>query len=276
MAWVARHAGVPYIVHLHGTFRLPEGADFVSRQYRNLYRRIFEGAAWILALGEPSYHAICALGAFGGKTTGLMPNFVDFHVVPHRGGRAARRDDGWMKVVFTGTLVASKGIYTLAAVAERVVGMSFQLVGGGPQDARNAFVRHLEERGLTERVEVLEAQPIDRVLTLLAEADAFFFPSMREGLPFSVLEAMAVGLPVVASSVGGIPEMIDVPAGGVLLQPEDIDGFAQALEGLRLQPTLRQEMGRHNRTKAERHYDYDVVVKRLCGVYDQVLRSEAE
>ena len=170
-----------------------------------------------------------------------------------------------------GTLVASKGIYTLAAVVERVPDVVFQLVGDGPADSRDGFIRHLEGRGLADRVELLEARPNDRVLALLAEADVFFFPSMREGLPFSILEAMAVGLPVVASNVGAIAEIVDVPAGGILLQPEDVDGFARALNRLRLQPTLRREMGEHNRAKTQQHYDYDVVVKQLCCVYDEVL-----
>ena len=270
MTWVARRARVPYIVHLHGTFRVPAGGDLVSRQYRMVYRRIFDSAAWILALGRPSYRSICALGRYGDKTTGLMPNFVDFRVVPQR-SRADEGTDGRIKVVYSGTLVASKGIYTLAAVAERVPDVVFQLVGDGPADSRDKFVRHLEGRGLADRVELLEARPNDRVLALLAEADVFFFPSMREGLPFSVLEAMAVGLPVVASNVGAIAEIVDVPAGGVLLQPEDVDGFARALNRLRLQPTLRRQMGEHNRAKAEQHYDYDVVVKQLCRVYDEVL-----
>ena len=94
-----------------------------------------------------------------------------------------------------------------------------------------------------------------------------FFPSTREGFPFSVLEAMAVGLPIVASSIGALPEMIDVPKGGFLLQPDDVAGFAKALDRLRSDPKLRDDMGRHNRAQAERVYDYDVVVKRLCGVY---------
>ena len=87
LAWLARRARVPYIVHLHGTFHVPAGTDYVARQYRRLYRRLFEGAAWIMALGRPSYDAICTLGAFGPKTTGLMPNFVDFDHVRQHGER---------------------------------------------------------------------------------------------------------------------------------------------------------------------------------------------
>ena len=272
---IARRAGVPYVVHLHGTFREPDGTGLASRLYRRAYRRIFDGAAWILLLGKASERAVLALGDYGHKTTGFMPNFIDFRAVPPR-NRIAPQAGAPMKVVFTGRIWPPKGIATIASVAERVPDAIFQLVGGGPSELRAAFIRDLESRHLLSRVSVLDARPNKDVFALLAEADVFFFPSLREGLPNSVLEAMAVGLPVVASNVGAIPEIIDVPDGGMLLDPEDVDGFAQAIDHLRRHPEQRNEMGRYNRMKAERNYDYDVVVKRLCSVYDDILARHAE
>ncbi|MXY57653.1 MAG: glycosyltransferase family 4 protein [Gammaproteobacteria bacterium] len=271
--WIARRAGVPYVVHLHGTFREPDGTGLASRLYRRAYRHIFDGAAWILLLSKGSERAVLAIGDYGHKTTGSMPNFIDFHAVPPR-SRIASRVDHPMKVVFTGTIWPPKGIATIASVAERVPDAVFQLVGGGPSELRDAFIRDLESRQLLGRVSVLDARPNKEVFALLAEADVFFFPSLREGLPNSVLEAMAVGLPVVASNVGAIPEIIDVPDGGMLLDPEDVDGFARAIDHLRTRPELRDEMGRYNRMKAERNYEYDVVVKRLCSIYDDILCRE--
>ena len=267
--WIARRARVPYVVHLHGTFLVPDVTRPASRLYRSAYRRIFDGAAWILLLGKSSQRAVRALGSYDDKTT-VLPNFIDFRAVPQR-SRAGSGADGPMKVLYTGRIWPPKGISTVALVAERVPDANFQLVGDGPAESRDAFIRDLESRRLLGRVAVLEGRPNKDVLELLAEADVFLFPSLREGLPSSVLEAMAVGLPVVASNVGAIPEMIDVPKGGILLDPEDVDGFARAVDHLRTHPELRIEMGRYNRLKAQQNYEYDVVVKRLCGVYDRIL-----
>ena len=101
----------------------------------------------------------------------------------------------------------------------------------------------------------------------------FLFPSKFrfEGFPNSVSEAMAVGLPVVASTVGAIPEMIDVGEGGYLAAPDDIEGYAEALSRLRDEPSLRARMGVYNRQKALREYDYAVVVKELCNAYDRIV-----
>ena len=273
--WIARRAGVPYVVHLHGTFRVPDGTRLASRLYRRAYRRIFDGAAWIVLLGKASECAVLALGDYGRKTTGFMPNFIDFRAVPPPSSIAPRAGRP-MKVVYTGTIWAPKGVATIASVAERVPDAVFQLVGGGPSGFRESFVRDLESRSLLGRVAVLDARPNQDIFALLAEADVFLFPSLREGLPNSVLEAMAVGLPVVASNVGAIPEIVDVPDGGMLLDPGDVDGFARAIDHLRTHPELRDQMGRYNREKARRNYDYDAVVKRLCGVYDDVLADRAE
>ena len=269
MMWIARRARVPYVVHLHGTFLAPDGIRPASRLYRSAYRRLFDGAAWLLLLGKASQRSVRALGSYDAKTT-VIPNFIDFRAVPHR-IRIGSRADGPMKVLYTGRIWPPKGISTIATVAERLPDVNFQLVGDGPVESRDAFIRDLESRRLFGRVAVLDARPNKDVLALLAEADVFLFPSLREGLPSSVLEAMAVGLPVVASNVGAIPEIIDVSKGGMLFDPEDIDGFARAIDHLRTHPELRIEMGRYNRLKAQRNYDYDVVVKRLCSVYDDVL-----
>ena len=272
--WIARRADVPYVVHLHGTFRVPDGSGLMSPLYRSAYRRIFDRAAWILLLGQPSQLSVRALGSYGHKTTGLMPNFIDFHAVPQRSGPASRADDP-MTVVYTGRIWAPKGIAAIASVAERVPHVIFQLVGDGPAGSRDAFIRDLESRRLLDRVAVLEPRPNKDVFALLADADVFFLPSLGEGMPISVMEAMAVGLPVVASNVGAIPEMIDVPDGGLLFDPQDLDGFARAINHLSEHPELRNEMGQYNRLKAQKSYDYDVVVKLLCGVYDDVLDEPA-
>lgn len=269
---IARCAGVPYAMHLHGTFDLPTGSSVVSRLYRTAYRTMFNGAGSILALGVPSYKAIRQLGDFGYKTTPLLPNFVDFRSIPvmtpHAKGRGAP-----MSVVFSGALTVGKGIHTVVKIAERLADVRFQLIGDGPPESRVALLQRISECGLDGRVKVLGPVTYGEVLARLTMSDVFLFPSAFkfEAFPFSVLEAMAVGLPVVASPVGAIPEMIDVPDGGYLFAPDDVAGYVGALSSLRNSPAMRRRMGQHNREKAMREYDYDVVVDQLCGIYRGVL-----
>ena len=217
---IAKKSRVPYVVHLRGTLSVPTGKSLGSRFYRWAYRTMFKGAAAIIALGQPSYRSVLELGDFADKAVPLLPNFVDFRSVQEKVPRTESCEE--LRVIFTGALVESKGIYTVVEAAELVQGAHFQLVGDGPPESRKALLQHILDRGLQERVQVLGPVTNREVLSMLRDSDVFVFPTWTEGFPNSVSEAMGVGLPVVASPVGAIPEMIDVPEGGYLAAPDDI------------------------------------------------------
>ena len=264
---IAQRAGVPYVAHLHGTFHVPDGGDPGARFYRRAWRRIFAGAARIIALGQPSYRAIMQLGDFSHKTVALLPNFVDAQAIPQRAAETGRDS---LKIVYTGALIPDKGIYTILELARRLPDTRFRLIGGSSDAASHArLLRRIAELELEPRVQILGPIPNREVIMGLAESDVFLFPSQLkfEGFPVSVAEAMAAGLPVVASPVGALPEMVDVPQGGGLIPPDNIAAYVKILANLRDQPALRASMGRHNRQKARREYDYDVVIRRLCGIW---------
>ena len=268
-ALIARRAKIPYVVHLRGTFAAAPGGGPAARFYRRAYRAIFAGAAWILALGQPSYRSILELGDFADKTTSLMPNFVDFRAIPEPAPDMGRR--GYLKVLFTGALIEGKGVHTVVETANRLPNARFRLVGDGPDASRASLRRHIRERGLEDRVRVSGPVSNRDVIRMLAESDVFMFPSKTEGFPNSVAEAMAVGLPVVASPVGAIPEMIDVPEGGFLAASEDVAAYARVLARLDGEPSLRESMGWYNRRKAQREYDYDEGVRKLCDIYSRIV-----
>ena len=267
-ALIATRAKVPYVAHLHGLFTVPTGNGPLAILYRWACRTIFDGAASVLALGMPSYQAVLELGDFEKKTQ-LMPNYVDFQAIPTPTPKAERPD--LMRVVFTGALVESKGVFTIVEVAKRFPGAQFRLIGDAPDKSRRKLSEYIREQDVEDRVQLLGPLSNDEVLVMLRENDVFLFPSNhREGFPISVAEAMAVGLPVLASPVSAIPEMIDVPEGGYLIAPDDPAGYVEALSRLRDDPSLMERMGRHNRSKAEREYDYDVVIRQMCDIYSRI------
>lgn len=272
-ALLARRAGAPYVAHLHGTFSIPRGGGAAARFYRRAYRAIFSGAAAVLALGRPSYEAVLELGDFAGKTRSLMPNFVDFRRIPDETARPERR--GRTKVCYSGALIAEKGVHTIVEVADRLPDMEFLLMGDGPAASRARLEDGVRARGLESSVRVRGPVGNRDVVRALAECDAFLFPSAMkyEGFPYSVAEAMAVGLPVAASCAGALPEMIDAPEGGFLAAPDDADAYARILARWRDDGAARRRIGRYNRAKALREYDYDVVVPQLCELYARVARA---
>ena len=269
LALIARRTKTPYITHLHGTFKVPRGSSAAERFYRWAYRTIFAGAARILALGNLSYQSILELGDFVHKTHPLVHNFVDFRAVPDSAPTSYSR--GHLRVIFTGALIESKGVCTIIEVANRFPDARFQLVGHCSDDLRANFLRRIKELGLEDRMQLLGPVANYEILRMLSENDVFLFPSRfrYEALPYSVAEAMAVGLPVAASNVGAIPEMVDVPQGGWLSDPDDVGAYVNMLARLRDDPDLMRRMGQYNRQKALREYDYDVVIRQLCGIWRQ-------
>ena len=269
LALIARRTKTPYIAHLHGTFKVPRGNSAAECFYRWAYRTIFAGAARILALGNLSYQSILELGDFAHKTHPLVHNFVDFRAVPD--SVPAKDMDVPLKVIFTGALIESKGVYTVMEVANRFPDARLQLVGHCSDELREHFMKRIRELGLEDRVQLLGPVANCEILRMLSKNDVFLFPSSfkYEALPYSVAEAMAVGLPVAASSVGAIPEMVDVPQGGWLAAPDDVGAYVDMLARLRDDPDLMRRMGQYNKQKALREYDYDVVIRQLCDIWRQ-------
>ena len=124
--------------------------------------------------------------------------------------------------------------------------------------------------GVSDKVHFLGYR--DDVSALYDAADIFVFPSLREGLPVSAMEAMTCGLPVVCSRVRGNRDLID-ENGGFLCGALDIDAYAAAIRYLCENKDVRAKMGYYNERKAVA-YDRTVLQKRLFQIYDEVLRDE--
>jgi sugar transferase (PEP-CTERM/EpsH1 system associated) len=141
------------------------------------------------------------------------------------------------------------------------------LVGGGPQQA--ALERMSRRLGISERVRFLG----DRadVPGLLRGMDVFVLPSLWEGMPNAALEAMAVGLPVVATAVGGTSEVVVDGVTGLLVQPGDPDALAQSIARLLRDPDLRHKMGQAGRERVVKHFSVGRTVEQTERLYEQLL-----
>ena len=103
----------------------------------------------------------------------------------------------------------------------------------------------------------------------LAASDVFLLPSAHEGFPYGVLEAMVLGLPVVATRVGAIPEMVLQGQGGVLVDERSVSNLVSALEEVLADESRRVAMGRFNQARARREYAYSAVAPRLAELCSQ-------
>lgn len=174
--------------------------------------------------------------------TVVIHNAVDVAAAPR-----ASPGTGEPVVVSVGRLKYPKDTRTLLDAAARVDGeWRLDLVGEGPDRAELEPGAPADVRFLGERHDVQE---------LLAGASVFVLSSRSEGFPISVLEAMAAGLPVIASDVGGVAEQVEHDVTGLLVPRGDADALAAALQRLIDDPELRRRMGEAGRARATRLFD---------------------
>lgn len=183
---------------------------------------------------------------------------------------------GPLKVLCVAGLQEYKGQRVLlAAMAQMVKSQDVicTFVGTGPD--REGLEEQTRELGLGEKVRFLGAQPQEEVARLLSEADVFVAPSVvartgqMDGVPVALMEAMATGVPVVASDLSGIGELVINWETGMLVPPSDVQALAGAILGVSGDPALSLKLALNGRAWVERHYNVATNTARLAALFPQ-------
>ncbi|HEU4975644.1 MAG TPA: glycosyltransferase, partial [Baekduia sp.] len=160
-----------------------------------------------------------------------------------------------------------KGIASLVQAVAALLGdgvdVLLTLVGDGPERAR--LHEQVARLGIEDRVRFAGFVPAGPELVAeLDAAEVFVLPSLSEGLPHSVVEAMARGLPVVATSIGGLPELLGAGA-GVVVPPGDAGALATALQALARDPRERERLSARSLEIVRRRFDPERVLDAFCA-----------
>ncbi len=160
-------------------------------------------------------------------------------------------------------------INTFAKINNRNV--HYIVVGKGK--LKDYLIQKAKELNVLDRFHLLDYR--EDIVDLYSMADIFCFPSLMEGLPVSLMEAMAVGLPVVCSDIRGNNDLIDDGKGGFLIRNQDLNDFTSKIELLIEDPFLRNSMGEHN-TEKIRKFDSDEVNSKMKFIYQSMERRNYE
>lgn len=171
-------------------------------------------------------------------------------------------------MVFIGRLEAWKGIRVFLEAAKIIMkerdDVDFTVVGDG------SLREYVQNNSFNGHVKVLGKVPHERILNVLSEASVLVIPSYMEGLPTVCLEALAAEVPVVASNVGGTPEVVLDSETGYLFPPGNAQLCSEKVLRLLSDERLRRRMGRHGRSLVEQSYTWQRVVEKVERIYEQI------
>ncbi len=172
-------------------------------------------------------------------------------------------------VGFVGRLAAQKDPVNLLMAFGILAHGTLIMVGDGPLRRRIEGV--VRQNALGDRVRLMGSR--ENIPELLAEWDIFVLPSRWEGLPLVIIEAMMAGLPVVATRVGGVGELVEDGVTGLLVPPADPQALADALQRLLADPGLRRRMGAAGRDRALREFQLDRMVRETSDLYEGLIEN---
>jgi glycosyltransferase involved in cell wall biosynthesis len=185
--------------------------------------------------------------------------------------RVRRR--GRLRAVYVGRLTRAKGLLDLLTALREVDSVDLTVVGSElPSDRGGVMAKtHDIAAGLGDRVRFTGSLDAAAIRRLLASADVFVLPSWREGLPRSIIEAMAAGLPVLASGIRGCRELVEPGVNGWSFPPRNPSGLSSTLRQAAETPTLElAQMGRASFDRASTHHREAAVFRRLFAAYDEL------
>lgn len=233
---------------LRATLKLPHALLVLARSEQASYRRFLPGRPVV-----------------------LLPNGVALPEPPPP-ERQTRAVGDPLRLLYIGRLALEKGLYeTLQAVADaRAAGIAAVLTigGGGPEEAGlRAFAGTL---GITQHVHFAGPLFGDAKRQAFADAHVLVLASYAEGLPYALLEGMAAGLPVIATPVGAIPDVVDHGRHGCLVAPGDPDAITEAITWLARKPLAQADMGRAAAERIAQGYTSERMTRGLTRAYRQL------
>ena len=278
-AMLARLPGkrVPLLLTEHGRHH----PDFPSRKRAIVHKLLLGKRDRLIAVGEATRQALIANEGLPSDRVEVIYNGVDLaqftEVAPEIRGEVRKElglsEDDWI-ITLVARLDAIKdhptAIRTLQRVRESVPGAKLLIVGDGSE--REKIEGIIRDGNLGDCVHMLGTRR--DVPRLLRASDTFLMSSIGEGIPLTIIEAMAAGVPVVSTSVGGIPEMVTTGETGFLNDSGDADGLASSIVKLSSDSGLRSRIIGAARQRAFDVFSREQMLESYAKLYEEMLRGQ--
>lgn len=258
----------PVVLTVHGS---DVNLMFENRFLGLLRKQVTDRVGAIIAVSKPLARRVQSLNIAGDRVT-VIPNGVDISNYEYRDSSTSAGE----KLIWVGRMSTEKGLkYLLDAMPQLLKvypDVKLSLVGDGP--LRPEVERTIRKLGIAKSVILTGMVSHEQVPVYLRSSAIFVMPSLSEGLPLVMLEAMSIGLPVVATWVGGVPDVVigeGANQTGLMVPPEDADALASALIELLDDPALAKKLGMNGRSVVETDYTWQKVAQETISVYNSLL-----
>jgi len=271
---LSKIANKPYVVTCHGSdIRILRRNTFTKFVQKILLRK----ASKVVSVSKEIKGLLVNEYGLPSQSIKVITNGYDEELVKRllvEASNGASREN--LSLVFVGNLRKVKDPLNLVEVfkivSERVKNVNLQIVGEGP--LRQAVERKIEMYGLQNRVTLHGAVSHQRALEILASSTIYVLTSVEEGLPTSLIEAMALGKPVIATSVGGVPEIIIDGVNGLLTPPRLPGRMARLIEQLLKDPALAEKLGKAAAVSVH-DFSWNNIAREYLNIYRQVIRQRS-
>lgn len=262
------------------SFRGYDISEVIQQQGEEVYNELFETGDFFLTNCDYFKNRLLKLGCDESKTF-VLGSGIDCSKFTY--SPRTFPADGVVRIATTGRLVEKKGIeYCIRAVAKLAKtnkNIEYNIIGDGPLKAQLQLL--IDESGIGAQVKILGWKKQQEIVEILAQSSIFMATSVtaadgNQDAPVNTLkEAMAMGMPVIGTLHGGIPELIEDGVSGFLVPERDVDALAYKLSWLIEHPQSWLSMGQTGRAYVEKHYDANQLNDRLVEVYEQVMAEDA-
>lgn len=263
----ANTMAIPSIVTVHGVFaNRGFSANLFQKAYiQTLGRGIFKKADLVVCLTSSDSAEVSSFGVPTQKIR-IVPNGVDIEFF------APSIDKDNFLIVWVGRFVSEKGIEYLLRAAKLVLATNknarFLLVGYGPRKASLQKLA-IDLRLPSDRLVFAPKMNRKEIAGILSKCGVFVFPSVKEGMPVALLEAMASGSAIVASDIPGVKDLVQDSYNGLLVQPKDFSAIANAIITLLNDTTLRRRLSCNARSSVMSKYSKEKMLNSLDAVYEE-------
>lgn len=272
----------PVVTTFHGLMSV-ENARSGKKQHQNLSQRVHEWWATrferralrrsdaCIAVSEEMLHELDMLDPMARAKTRILPNGVD---VPETEQPTALQLGASEQLLFVGRLDPIKGVYPLIEAMRRVhPRVRLTMIGNGPE--RAGLERAIEAAGLGERVQLLGALPQEQVFEQIRRSFALVLPSFHETQGIVLLEANACAVPVVASDIPGIREVVTHQMNGLMAPAGDAEGLSRQINWLFANPQEAIKMGLQGRNTVRTRFSWQHIALETERVYGRLLAEKS-